>query len=84
VETDLGAVELSSLPPSGGDADATVACQGVLYPLIHQQSPIEMTRLWCRGQAMLDLVYSVVDRHGGGVVEARHPQHSMKGHGLFG
>ena len=34
-EADLGAPELSGIPPPRGERDGAVACQGVLYPFIH-------------------------------------------------
>jgi hypothetical protein len=45
MEPKLCALELSGFPATGGDVDRTVACKGVLYPLVHQQSPVEMTKL---------------------------------------
>jgi hypothetical protein len=48
VEPDLDAVELSGFPAASGDVDGAVACQGVLYPLVHPQSPV---RFWtCSSQ----------------------------------
>jgi hypothetical protein len=45
IEPELCAVELSGFPAPGGDVDISVAFQGVFYPLVHQQSPVEMIRM---------------------------------------
>jgi hypothetical protein len=42
VEPDLCAAELSGFPTPGDDVDGAVAFQGVLYPFIHQEPPIEI------------------------------------------
>jgi hypothetical protein len=62
VEPDLGAAGLSGFPAAGGDVDGAVACQGVLDPLVHQPSPVEMTTYRAAGsQATWELVYGSVD-----------------------
>jgi hypothetical protein len=83
MEPKLCAVELSGFPAPCGDVDRTVACKGVLYPFVHQHSPVEMTSVSCHGGAGNAGTRRWLCRHVGGGVEARHPQRSLKGPGLL-
>src|SRR6266508_226777 len=83
MEPELCALELSGFPAPGGDVDRTVACKGVFYPFVHQQSPIERTSVSCHGEAGNAGTRRWLCRHVGGGVEARHLQCSLKGHRLL-
>jgi len=43
MEPELGAVELAGFPTPGGDVDGPVVFQGVLYLIVHEQSPTDIS-----------------------------------------
>jgi hypothetical protein len=56
VEPNLGAAELSGVPPPGGDVDDAVACQGVLDPFIHERPPGEMISVYRMGRYCWEII----------------------------